>query len=465
MRQRTLIYALAVIALAISAQAQPPVDSPVPTDSDIRAILVDRIDNRHQGVGIVVGVIEPSGRRFVAYGRMAKDDKRGVGANTVFEIGSATKVFTSLLLADMAQRGEVALADPAGRYLPAGVKLPERGGRQIALVDLATHTSGLPRLPENLKAKDPANPYADYSIDQLYQFLSTYQLKRDIGSKYEYSNLGTGLLGHVLARRMGMDYEMLLRSRVLEPLGMASTRITLSPEMKSRLAPGHNAALEPVANWDIPTLAGAGALRSTAEDMLTFLAANLGYEKSPLASAMATMLSVRRATGVPTLEIALGWHIFSRNGHEIVWHNGGTGGYRSFLGYDPVRHIGVVVLSNTETTLGVDDIGQHLLDTNIPLSRAPRVHKEVAVDPKLFDSYVGRYELAPNFVLTITRDGRRMFVQATSQPKVELFPESPRDFFLKAVDAQITFATDAQGRVTSLTLHQNGIDQQSKRIE
>jgi CubicO group peptidase (beta-lactamase class C family) len=199
--------------------------------------------------------------------------------------------------------------------------------------------------------------------------------------------------------------------------------------------------------------------------MLTFLAANLGHEKSPLASAMASMLSVRRATGVPTLEIALGWHIFSRNGHEIVWHNGGTGGYRSFLGYDPVRHIGVVVLSNTETTLGVDDIGQHLLDTNIPLSKAPRVHKEVAVDPKLFDSYVGRYELAPNFVLTITRDGRRLFVQATSQPKVELFPESTRDFFLKVVDAQITFATDAQGRATSLTLHQNGIDQQSKRIE
>ena len=140
-------------------------------DADIRAILVDRIDVQHQGVGIVVGVIDPTGRRVVAYGKTAKDGKP-VDANTVFEIGSITKVFTSLLLADMVQRGEVALTDPVSKYLPPDVKVPERGGKKITLVDLATHTSGLPRMPSNFHPKDPANPYADYTVAQFYEFLS-----------------------------------------------------------------------------------------------------------------------------------------------------------------------------------------------------------------------------------------------------------------------------------------------------
>src|SRR5205823_14852796 len=144
-------------------------------------------------------------------------------------IGSISKVFTSLLLSDMVQRGEVALTDPIAKYLPAGVKVPERGGRSITLVDLSTHTSGLPRLPSNLNPKDQSNPYADYSVEQLYQFLSSYTLPRDIGAMYEYSNLGGGLLGHVLARRAGTDYETLMVSRIAGPLNMSSTRIVLSP--------------------------------------------------------------------------------------------------------------------------------------------------------------------------------------------------------------------------------------------
>src|SRR5205807_4813870 len=195
-----------------------------------------------------------------------------------------------------------------------------------------------------------------------------------------------------------------------------------------------NAALYPVANWDLPTLAGAGALRSTANDLLTFLAANLDT-KSPLAGAMAVMLSVRRPTGVSGLEIALGWHIFKRNGREIIWHNGGTGGFRSFLGYDLKRRVGVVVLSNAGTEAGGDDIGQHLLDPSVPLMEPAKQHKEIAVDSKLFDGYVGRYQLAPNFILTVTREDNHLFVQATGQPKFELFAEGNRDYFLKVVDA------------------------------
>ncbi len=368
-----LAFALAVSALASSAGAQSfqATSTSMPSDAEIRQVLVSRIDTQQQSVGIVVGVVEPRGRRVVAYGHVEKSDPRPLDGDTIFEIGSATKVFTSLLLADMVQRGEVALDDPVAKYLPSTVTMPQRNGRAITLVDLATHTSGLPRMPTNFAPKDPANPYADYSVAQLYQFLSAYQLTRDIGSQYEYSNLGGGLLGHVLARRAGMDYESLVRARITGPLGMTDTQITLTPEMKTRLAAGHNAAMETVANWDLPTLAGAGALRSTANDLLTFLAANLGDTTSPLAPAMAAMLTVRRPTGQPGLEVALGWHIFTTDGREIVWHNGGTGGYRSFMGFDAKTRTGVVVLSNASTAAGVDDIGRHLLDPGVPLLTPP----------------------------------------------------------------------------------------------
>src|ERR1017187_8555810 len=165
---------VAMILFTASAWAQSTANSRVLSDSEIRRILVERIDTFRQGVGIVVGVIEPLGRRVVSYGRLNQTDSRPLNRDTIFEIGSVTKVFTSLLLADMVQRGEVALADPVAKYLPSGVKMPERNGHQITLEDLATHTSGLPRLPSNLNPKDPANPYADYTVEQLYQFLSGY---------------------------------------------------------------------------------------------------------------------------------------------------------------------------------------------------------------------------------------------------------------------------------------------------
>lgn len=459
---RWLAILLVIPAFAMTSVTQSKPAPPVLSDDEIRKILIERIDTQHQSVGIVVGVITPEGRRTVAYGHLAQGDSRPLNGDTVFEIGSATKVFTALLLADMGQHQQVALDDPVSKYLPKTVKMPERNGRSITLVDLATHTSGLPRLPGNMSPKDPGNPYADYSVDQLYQFLSSYTLTRDIGSKYEYSNLGGGLLGHALALRAGTSYESLVVSRICDPLGMKSTRITLTPEMKARLAVGHNAGMEPVENWDLPALAGAGALRSTVNDLLNFLAANVGYTKSPLAPAMAAMAKTRRPTGKPDLEVALGWHIFTSNGKEIIWHNGGTGGYRSFIGYDPAARIGVVALSNAETEVGVDDIGRHLLDASVPLAKPPAVHKEVKVDPKLFDSYVGTYQMIP-VAIVITREGDHLFLQVTGQPKFEIYPEGDRDFFLKVVDAQITFVTDDQGRATELVLHQGGRDQHAKR--
>jgi CubicO group peptidase (beta-lactamase class C family) len=289
-----------------------------------------------------------------------------LNGDTVFEIGSITKIFTSLLLADMTLRGELKLDDPVGKFLPATVTMPERGGQQITLIDLATHRSGLPRLPENFYPKDPANPYADYTVEQLYEFLNNYRLTRDVGARHQYSNLGGGLLGHVLALRAGMDYEALVHERITEPLGMKDTAIALSPDMRARLAVGHDGRMRPAKNWDIPTLAGAVALRSTTNDLLRFLAAELGFADTKLKAAMKAQLAVRRPGAAASTEIALGWYLSEIQSHGVIRHNGITGGYRSFIAFDPVARAGVVVLSNAYTRIGPDDIGRHVL-TGAPL--------------------------------------------------------------------------------------------------
>ena len=442
----------------ISKFVNPNVFQPLLSTAAIREILVRRIDQQRQAVGIAAGVVEPHGRRVAAYGSLAHGDTRMLDGDTIFEIGSVTKLFTSLLLADMTNRNEVALGDPAAKYLPEPVAMPERSGKFITLLDLSTHTSGLPRIPGNLKPQDPANPYAGYRVDDLYQFLSSYTLPRDPGAEFEYSNLGAGLLGHILASRAGTDYENLIRSRITEPLGMPDTGITLSSSMMQRVATGHNALLAPVAHWDFPTLAGAGALRSSTNDMLTFLEAFLGYQESPLSPAMKAMLEVRRPTTIPKMEIGLAWHIFG----DGAWHNGGTGGFRSFVGCDRKARTGVVVLSNTFTLAGVDDIGLHLLNPKFPLANPepPDQRTGIPIDPKLLDNYTGRYQLAPDRILEITRDGVRLFAQVTTQsisgPRFEVSAESEKNFFVKATGSQITFETGPEGRATSLIMRRAG---------
>jgi len=463
----TLVLSLGTTLALTSAFAQVPVDTPIPRDAEIRKILADRVGAENRGIALVVGVIDANGRRVVAYGSLAKDDERPLNGDTIFEIGSMTKVFTSLVLMDMVQKGEVAVTDPVTKYLPASVHVPERNGTKITLQDLATQSSGLPRMPSNFKPKDVSNPYADYSPELLYAFLSGYQLARDIGAQFEYSNLGVGLLGHVLTLRAGMDYETMVQARVLGPLGMTSTGISLSPEMKARLAVGHGANLEPVSNWDLGVLAGAGALRSSANDMLTFLAANLGYSNTPLAAAMAAQVSIRRPAGSAGMEIAYNWLVQTKNGKSIFWHNGGTGGYRTYMGFDPKTRAGVVVLTNLSSPAGPDDIGRHLLDATYPLAKvgAPKEHQEVAVDTKIFDQYVGTYQLAPAAIMTMSREGDQLYTQLTGQQKFPVFPEGEGKFFLKVVDAQLSFDADVHGKVTQVTLHQGGRDQVAKRID
>jgi CubicO group peptidase (beta-lactamase class C family) len=459
-----LILGAVFLVDSFAAQSSPS----APTSAEIREILIERIDKLRQSVGIVIGIIEPQGRRVVAYGRLDSGDPRPLDGDTVFEIGSITKVFTSLLLADMVERGDVKLTDPVKNYLPEHVRVPELNGGQITLKELSMHMSSLPRMPSNVDSSDPANPFADYSVARLYEFLSSYQLPRDVGSGFEYSNLGGALLGHALARRSGRDYGALVEMRITQPLGMDSTRIPLTGEMREHLALGHAYGLAPTANWDLGALDAAGALHSTANDLLKFLAANLGYTNTRLARPMASMIQARQNIGDG--EVGLGWFIRKHEGAEIVSHGGSTGGYRSFIGYDPKARVGVVVLSNAGTGAGVEDIGIHLLNPRVPLlardSLEPEKERnEIPVDAETLGRYAGRYRFSSSQLATVTRDGDHLLLHADGEVKIAFYPESTLEFFARIMDAQITFETDSKGKVTGMIFARGRSTQWVRRIE
>jgi CubicO group peptidase (beta-lactamase class C family) len=435
----------------------------IASDPEILSIIKQRVDEK-RSAGIVVGVVDADGRtRVVAYGDPGPGQPP-LDGNSVFEIGSISKVFTATVLAEMVQEGKVRLDDPVQKFLPASVHMPTRNGKVITLANLSEQNSGLPRMPSNFAPADPANPYADYTVQQMYDFLSSYQLTRDPGEQFEYSNLGVGLLGHVLSIAAGTPYEELERERVWAPLGMTHTAITLTPWMKEHLALGHDEQGAVVSNWDIPALAGAGAIRSTTNDMLKFLEANLHPERGPLERAMAFAQKERAPAG--KMGIGLNWLSTHAGTDTIVWHNGGTGGYRTFIGFEPSRKIGVVIMTNT-TGAGADDIGMHLLDPALPLAPKPITPQQrtaIDVSSDVLARYVGTYQLTPNFQLEVTFKDGALYVQPTNQQTFRLWPESETEFFLKPVDAQVTFTRDAQGNVTGLVLHQGGQDSPAHKI-
>jgi CubicO group peptidase (beta-lactamase class C family) len=423
---------------------------------EVRTSVRARVDNGWS-VGIVVGVVDATGARYFSYGSSARAGGRPVDERTVYEIGSVTKVFTALALADMVVRGDVGLDDPVQRYLPDSVHVPSRSGHEITLRLLSAQRSGLPRMPTNFAPADPTNPYADYGADRLYAFLNGYTLPRDPGASYEYSNLGVGLLGLALSRRDGTSYEDLVLRRVIRPLGLADTRVTLTPELRARLARGHAGERE-VSNWDLDALAGAGALRSTAADLTRFLAAAAGLVPTALDSAF-RLTEVIEGDAGPTMRIGLGWHVVGRDTSTAYWHNGGTGGYHSFIGFDPRRKVGVVVLSNS--ALSIDDIGFHILNPGSPLAA---VRAAIALPADSLDAYVGEYRFAPTFVLSIRREGGGLVAQATGQSANPIYPSARDEFFFRVVDAQLSFGRDSTGRVASLVLHQGGRDLPAARI-
>jgi len=353
-----VLHILLCIALSVSVSLVAWADDPSPVPGDVQESIRARVD-LGLNAGIVIGVVTPQRTTFYAYGAMTVGGDAPVDEYTLFEIGSIGKTFTALLLADAVERGDLALDDMIDADLPSSVVPPSQRGRSIRYRDLATHTSGLPPIPENLDPADWNNPYADYTVDQLYQAISGFALTT-LGT-YEYSNLAFGLLGHLLELRYGTSYEDLVVERICDVLGMPDTRATLSEEQRSRTATGYREG-EAFPIWDNPTLAGAGCLLSTAQDLTTFVAANLGLLESPLDAAM--QLTHRIYLRYPML-VGLAWHLFDRGGRRIVEHHGGTGGCWSYVGFAVEERVGVVVLSNTYAD--VNDLGIHVLDPTSPL--------------------------------------------------------------------------------------------------
>ena len=441
----------------------------LPSDAEIGRLIAARNAPR-PGQGIVVGVLGPDGQRIVAGGTGAG---AGFDRSTLFEIGSITKVFTALILADMVNRGEVSLDDPAANYLPAGHRMPERGGRQITLRDLSTHRSGLPRMPDGMRPMAELNgPFADYTEDRLLAFLDRYQLTRDIGSQWEYSNLGVGLLGYLLTRAAGKDYETLLRERITGPLGLKDTLITLPPAQAARLPAGFDFYMQPANSWDFSVLTGAGSMRSSAADMLRFAAAVLD-PASPIAAAVKTTLSVRVPAGNPATEQALGWQVLHpRPGRELLLHGGETWGFRAALMLEPANGRAAVTLANSAVAPTPEDLALHvLLGTLVaatpPVPPAPVKRTEISLPTAELDKVVGRYDFGSSIVIAITREGVILRAQregVAGAPALQILPEAPLAFFWKDVDAQIRFTTDANGAVIGAELKQGGQSLTGKRI-
>jgi D-alanyl-D-alanine-carboxypeptidase/D-alanyl-D-alanine-endopeptidase len=322
--------------------------------------VVQPLVDFEERVGVVVGVVNRRGTHTFSYGETVLGNGNGPDGDTLFEIGSVTKTFTALLLADMVEKGILNLEDPIEDFLPDSVKVPSFGGRKITLLDLATHTSGLPRLPSNMhvfQEPDDPNPYANYTVDMLYEFLSNYSLRREPGTEFEYSNLGVGLLGHILELVTGTDYETLVLERICKPLGMDSTRITLTSEESQRVAQGYDTYGNPTCNWDFDVLAPCGALRSTVNDLNKYVSANLGLLETNLSAAIALTHAAFRENNTlnPEWAIGLTWYKFETDWDfpdteemDVIYHGGDTYGYSCYVGFIEEEKIGVIVLSNTQ---------------------------------------------------------------------------------------------------------------------
>jgi len=429
-------------------------------DREIARLVRFRIDKQQRATAAVVGVTRSSGRSIIAY-----QSKRGPHAvepdgDTIFEIASLTKIFTALLLADAARRGEVQLDDPLARFVPTGVRVPEFSGRAITLADLATHTSGLPLRPNNLNAvaPDAPNKYAGYTLDQLYVGLPEYHLDRAPGSQFEYSNLAFALLGDALARQAGEPFPDLLRRRVTAPLGLSDTRFGDDPAAAARRAQGHDMDLKPVGPTDNGALNPAGGLRSTANDLLQLLDLFLSDDSSSdLSQAARLMLTLDRPGDGDDTRMMLGWRRTIAHGETYYWSHGSSDGSRTFMGFNPARRVAIVALADASSGGGLDDIAWHVLDPEEPvdLKIAPRP-RTVELPPAAIDRVLGTYRYAPDDEMTITRGVTGLIV--TEGPGQYLIqPQSRTKFFAKGGgDLYLEFPGVASKPADRVVLHQNG---------
>jgi len=441
---------LLLSAIAVFAQ---------PDFKEIESHLSERVA-AGEAVGIHLAYIAPNGDvSHLSKGQLAKGSKQEVDRNTIFEIGSITKVFTTLALADLLQKTGINLDDRAEPLLPEGLELPTYEEKAITVQNLVTHRSGLPRIPDNLDTRNP-NPYAHYTDSMLTSFLSHYELKKKPGSEFAYSNLGMALVGLILEEQTGQSFEEIAEQRITNPLGMSSTSITIADNDSSRFAKGYNGETN-VSYWDFDNFAAAGALRSTGADMVRFLKAQMGNRDTKLYPQMKqTQAILARASNEnqDVSHIGMGW-LYSTQNDTIVWHNGGTAGFSSFMGFNKQKGSGVIVLSNTANN--VNDLGFHLLDTDYPLKD---IRKTISLTEQDLVKYVGEYEVTDNTSYFVSHEGNQLYFRVSGQQKVPFYPESETRFFCKVIPAEIVFDEGKNGRMETVTLYQNGQQIKAQRV-
>lgn len=420
---------------------------------------------------LVVGVIDGDTMLVRGYGKVGENAPDGT---TLYEIGSVSKVFTGILLADAVTRGVCKLDDPVQSLLPEGVTMPKWEETPVLLWHLSTHTSGLPRLP-NMKGSDPNDPYAHFDEAKLFAEVGKARVRWEPSSKYEYSNFAVGLLGHLLAKKQGFaSFEALLKERITKPLGMADTTVVLSDAQKARMAPPRNVDGDAEHLWDLAALAGAGGIRSSVADMLKFARAQFRpagplklddlrqpkrSEPSP-ADALDEPIDLAqqkryfdRASGIT---MGLGWH-FALGG-QTLWHNGGTGGYHAYLEVVPGDRRAVCVLSNTTSSL-IDKVGKSILQHLYGMAvEPPKVEIPVAVERAQLQRLVGKYRVEgteDGATFTITLDDRGLLAQVPGEQACRVHAKSPTQFVYRVGNASLTFELEGD-TAKVLVLHQNG---------
>jgi CubicO group peptidase (beta-lactamase class C family) len=313
-------------------------------------------------VGLSIGIYRDGKAWFYGYGETMKGNGIIPNPGTLFEIGSITKTFTATMLAIAVGEGKLKLDDPVNKYLPDSIPSLQYNGKIATIRTLSNHTSGIPRMPGNFQQTVANNkdPYAGYSTRDLYSFLHQLKLSREPGTVFEYSNAAAGLLGTILQKIYGKSYEELLFSDIAKPLGMNDTRVNIRPADSAHFAGGYDDNGVYNGPWNLSAaFAGAGAIRSTATDMLKYAAAEIGAPGVPVPLETAMQLTHAITFQDGHTRIGLGWIFLHSVDDDILFHNGGTGGYRSYLGIDPQKKTAVVLLSNCG--VGVDDEGAKLM--------------------------------------------------------------------------------------------------------
>ncbi|MDN2676310.1 serine hydrolase [Janthinobacterium sp. SUN033] len=442
----TPTFALLPLCLAGSAALAAPA-----LDDAVRQ-RAEELTRTGLHASIVIAVIEGKDSAVYGFGSSQAGKSAKPGADTVYQIGSVTKTMTALLLANAVVDGKAKLDEPVAALLP-GYTVPAFDGKTISLLDLATHYSSLPRLPDNFAPKDPANPYADYTEAKQRQFLAAYHLPRAPGTAFDYSNIGYAVLGTALAAQAGTSYEALLQKRIAVPLGMRSTSNKPTHGMLARLAPGHLLSGEATPAWDLNVVAPAGGVYSSARDMVAYLQAYMFKPLRPYALAIQPQRPV--ASGDDT-KIGLSWLLEQRQGQAYAWHSGQTGGYSSYAAFTTDGKRGVVVLTNTARD--VDALGLSTLLPGTPLPPLKKPQAAIDVPRAALAEYVGEYPLDKDFTLTVSLGKQGLEAAGTGMGSAPLFASAKDQFFFRAIDAELAFTRDAAGKIASAVLKQSGQD-------